>query len=326
MVIHFPDLRDAAPFVKSRPRLLSSYDTDKTLSNMPRMLHSHPHLEIFYIYEGKGGYLVDGQNYTVSRGDLIIFNAGVLHGELAQNPVPLHSYCIALTDVNCPAMQPDHLAMPGIVPIIRCGEDQALIETLMRALCHTEDRSSLRAPSAPDDPQILQPAVHSGDRLSSSAFPPSAGSVIDEANSRFCGALAYSVLVFCHNRLGGQHVPVGKARAEIVQAAKDYIDEHFTEELDFDALAEQLHISKYYFSHSFKRVTQYAPKQYQICRRIGEAQTLLMNTQLPVSEIGSRTGYPDACQFNTIFKKHVGLTPGRYRRAFLSYEESAFVY
>lgn len=282
MVIHFPDIRYVDVFVKSRPRIISAYITDEKLAGMPRMLHSHPHLEVFYVYAGSGNHLIGGTPYPVREGDLILFNAGVLHGEDPDNKEAIRSYCVALTNVYCRALPPNHLTMPDIHPIIHCTKEDS-IEEIMRTIC------------------LGRTSTH---------------------NALFCNSLATAVLCYCYDRLT-QKLPAGDgARYAIVRAAKDYIDAHFTEELSLDDLAGLLHANKYYLSHSFKKITHYSPKQYLTTRRIGEAQSLLMNSALPVSEIGSRTGYPDACHFNSIFKKYVGLTPGQYRRAFLSYQEA----
>ena len=70
--------------------------------------------------------------------------------------------------------------------------------------------------------------------------------------------------------------------------------------------------------------------QYVTRRRIGEAQNLLINTQLSITEIAANVGYNNSNNqeivkkidfsynnsnyFQNVFKKIVGYTPGSYRK------------
>ena len=64
------------------------------------------------------------------------------------------------------------------------------------------------------------------------------------------------------------------------------------------------------------------PMQYVIKRRIGEAQTLLMDTDLPVAVISEQLGYSNPWNFSTAFRKCVGMSPSQYREAFDSLHKS----
>lgn len=66
------------------------------------------------------------------------------------------------------------------------------------------------------------------------------------------------------------------------QRIKDYIDKHLRDEFSLQQMADALHVSPYYLAHICKEVTGYSP-QYVLRRRIGEAQTLLITTDLPVT-------------------------------------------
>ena len=54
--------------------------------------------------------------------------------------------------------------------------------------------------------------------------------------------------------------------------------------------------------------------QYVTRRRIGEAQNLLINTQLSITEIAANVGYNNSNYFQNVLKKIVGYTPGSYRK------------
>ena len=96
----------------------------------------------------------------------------------------------------------------------------------------------------------------------------------------------------------------------------EYLDCHYTESLSLDKIARYMHISTSYLSHLFKRETGLSPMQYVIHRRIGEAQSLLMETNLPVHLIEERLGFGSSCHLTSMFKKYVGIAPREYRRHF----------
>ena len=57
--------------------------------------------------------------------------------------------------------------------------------------------------------------------------------------------------------------------------------------------------------------------QYLLRRRIGEAQTLLISTDLPVTTIAGMVGYDTQSYFNLQFSKNVGMPPKKYRQNYL---------
>ena len=57
--------------------------------------------------------------------------------------------------------------------------------------------------------------------------------------------------------------------------------------------------------------------QYVLRRRIGEAQTLLITTDLPVTRIASQVGYDNPSHFNAQFSKAVGMAPRTFRKEYV---------
>ena len=95
---------------------------------------------------------------------------------------------------------------------------------------------------------------------------------------------------------------------------KIYIDKNYNENISLKSIAEAVNANQYYLSHIFKEETGFSPMQYVTRRRIGEAQNLLINTQLSITEIAANVGYNNSNYFQNVFKKIVGYTPGSYRK------------
>lgn len=58
--------------------------------------------------------------------------------------------------------------------------------------------------------------------------------------------------------------------------------------------------------------------QYTLRRRLGEAQTLLISTKMSITEISVAVGFGNPCHFNTMFSKHIGMPPSKYRSSYVA--------
>jgi AraC family transcriptional regulator len=95
----------------------------------------------------------------------------------------------------------------------------------------------------------------------------------------------------------------------------DYIQAHLGEATSLRRLAELAGLSPYHFARLFKRSTGRAPHQYVVWQRIERAKRLLAAGSLPLVQVAFRLGFPSQAHFTTVFRKHVGTTPGAYRQA-----------
>lgn len=93
-----------------------------------------------------------------------------------------------------------------------------------------------------------------------------------------------------------------------------YIDAHYLEDIRLEDIAEHVGMNPSYLSRVFRRTVGYAPIQYAIRRRIGQAQSWLVMTDKSVTEIAFLVGYNSVGNFHAAFLKTVGMTPQQYRR------------
>ena len=56
--------------------------------------------------------------------------------------------------------------------------------------------------------------------------------------------------------------------------------------------------------------------QYVQTLRIEEAKQMLERSDLSVDAVAEEVGYEDPTHFRRLFKRQVGVTPGRYRKRF----------
>lgn len=96
-----------------------------------------------------------------------------------------------------------------------------------------------------------------------------------------------------------------------------YMQEHMTEEISLNTLAEQFHLSAQYISQLFKNEIGVNFLVYLTNIRMEQAKKLLLSTPLSIAEVSERSGYSDYRVFTKVFKKTEGVTPSQYRRNFL---------
>lgn len=133
-----------------------------------------------------------------------------------------------------------------------------------------------------------------------------------------CQYLMLSLIDTCWSMLHRKEASVTELEHNLLgQRIKNYIDSCYTQEISLGSIAQHLHISPYYLAHVFKDMTGYAPMQYIVRRRIGEAQTLLISTHYSVTQIASFVGYDNPSHFNQLFTKNVGMSPREYRKNYI---------
>ena len=102
---------------------------------------------------------------------------------------------------------------------------------------------------------------------------------------------------------------------ERLRRVRDYIEAHLEENLSLTVLADIACLSPYHFSRSFKDSAGVGPQRYVIQRRLERAKTLLRRTHRPLAIIALEAGFADQSHLNSIFRREMGVTPGRFRAA-----------
>lgn len=94
-----------------------------------------------------------------------------------------------------------------------------------------------------------------------------------------------------------------------------YIDEHYSEGVSLEEVAEATGISRYYVSHLFKELMDNTFVGYVNELRLNHAAMLLVTTDSPIIEIASKSGFNNLSNFNRAFKMYFNKTPSTYRKS-----------
>ena len=98
-----------------------------------------------------------------------------------------------------------------------------------------------------------------------------------------------------------------------VTRISEYIEQHLTEDLSLNDVAEWIDLSPAYVSRIFKEGTGENFVEYLSERRVEQAELLLKNTHLSIKEVGFKCGFNNMQTFIRTFKKISGCTPSQYR-------------
>ncbi len=122
-----------------------------------------------------------------------------------------------------------------------------------------------------------------------------------------------------HLAMLSNQVVVQQENAEppVITRAKEYIQEHQTENLRLGHVAKAVNTSTFYFCKMFKKITGINFTDYLSRVRIEKSKNLLLNPNLRVSEIAFEVGFQSLTHFNRVFKKILGQSPTEYRAQLL---------
>ena len=258
------------------PRLEYICNVGPDSSTMPRSMHEHKNLaEILLLYGGAGIYIIDGERYTAKKGDLILYNSGAVHDEFGGSGNDLSTYCVAISNLKLANLPVNKILPKEFSPIMPTGE---YFDELLSIFMGIE-RESYRKSGA------------------------------ETANFLALALVAKICTMFeTHGIKRREKIPT------LSSMAKDFIDEHYTENIKLEDIANAVYTNVYNLSKVFKAEIGIPPMKYVILRRMGEAQILLINTDITITRIALRVGYNNSNYFQNVFKDFMKMTPKEYRK------------
>lgn len=276
------DVLKELPFEKE-PKLLYVSHPDPKNDYSPRFMHSHKNfVELILIVDGEADFFIDNRLWHVEKGDLVIYNREIVHDESRA----LEMYCMAVSDIKLPNLPCNVLTAVGQPFIFRTGSKEGPMTSHLSLMYNLLRENQNHA-------------------------------------KEHCQYLMLSFLLYVLDIIESRkEEPLTEAEQEerfLGLRTQEYIDHHYQENLTLNSIADSLHVNSYYLSHCFKKQIGYSPIQYLNKRRIGEAQTLLIMTTEPITDIALEIGYNSLGYFDRVFTKEIGLSPKQFREKYVFY-------
>ena len=106
----------------------------------------------------------------------------------------------------------------------------------------------------------------------------------------------------------GKQMPFARLRR-----VRTYLEEHLGEGLTLEALAKEAEMGPRQLLRAFTRYFGTPPHRYILQRRIEQAKERLRNSDQPLADIATETGFSSQSHFSSAFKRSVGVSPDVYR-------------
>lgn len=234
-----------------------------------------PHYRLYVATGGHASFLIGGRAHTLAAGGVVLVPPDTPH-EARHHPAAPLSAMIIEFDAR----------LHGILDVAEvCGLPVSLMPTPIRR------------------PKIAD----------------SAQAIVHHFTQRIPG---YQLAIHTHcvrllDLLWKEQLATGARGGELLRfrPVLQLVEQRYRERLTLRDLADSVHLHPAYFSASFKRAAGVGPHEYVARYRLERARDLLVASDLPLQEIARRTGFCDAAHLIRVFRRHEGVSPGRYRRA-----------
>lgn len=251
--------------------------------------HWHEFMEVTYVEDGRGCYYVNGQEYQVESGDLIVFNNVDVHSWVSSEKMQLLVMTFSpefITD-GTNIFEYDYL-----VPFVERGSNFknriAREETYTDEIGYTMRQIYLEYRERKLGYQLM-------------------------IKADVLRILTILVRHFQKEEPNGELLSVKKNQMKRLEKAFSYIKEHYKEKITLEEVAQVAYMSPNYFSTYFKKVAGKNLRDYLIGLRVQKAEELLKNSDMSVLEIAGACGFTNTSNFYRLYKKETGRPPGETR-------------
>ncbi|WP_110931686.1 AraC family transcriptional regulator [Paenibacillus bouchesdurhonensis] len=269
------------------------------VSPLFQRLHWHRALEINWITRGSGIYVINGQEYPFSAGDIFLINSEDLHRAYEGNDLEM----VILM------MEPSLLATEQrydpeiLLPFRDTGSN------FSNHISHDQPGSSRLANYI----EQIDAEFAAQRRSHPSIIRGLLLLLLGEINRSFRREAAGSNGKRGRS-LGTGHSHSGKRQLEQMRAVILAMETEISLPWTLKRLADIAHLSPSRFSALFNQVVGTSPLHYLVQLRLDYAVELLEQGELSVLEIAQQCGFRNLSNFNRLFLNYLGMTPTAMRK------------
>lgn len=269
------------------PTFLYTWKGTRARDSDEASYHSHDHLELAFILSGEGRYRFEDGIISVKEGDMLILNPGVKHQALAcpEAETPATEFFTGAADFQIPGYPANTLPTPEEGHVLHTAGElrQKLFKIYSameaeKAMCRQGRYFMLKA-------YLMQMMIL----------------VLREQCEPVAQTAGYAFESF--------------NKKDVVERMIDYFEDHYSEKISLDQIAENMYLSPFYISKIFKSETGDTPIRHLINIRLEKAREMLVGGHAgSIQEVAASVGYDDAYHFSKLFKKRYGMSPSQARK------------
>ena len=249
--------------------------------------HSHDFMEMFFIQSGTGNYLVEGELAAIEEGDLLIINPGIRHQSRTapETKFPATEFCVAFSDVRFRGIPENTMPLPGGTFLMRTtGEVRRKLVKLCASM--QEENAICRQGQYFMMKSYLMQMILLVIREQFEPVEKQKGCSFESVNKKY-----------------------------VVEQILDFFEEHYSDRISLEQIAENMYLSPFYISKIFKSETGDTPIRHLIDIRLEKAMELFKEGVTgSIQEVAASVGYDDAYHFSKLFKKRYGISPSQAKK------------
>jgi len=238
-------------------------------------MHTHNMCEVYVFLNGRASFRIEGSEYRLERGDLLVMRPAEAHCIQVQADHPYERLSMHFEPLLFDRIDPEH----------------RLLRVFM-------DREAGRF-----------------NRFSAAEFPDQNYRVMltQLMQPENCQRLnIVAVLLPLLNQLYQLYLQRDElapaTESTLLFQVIRHINEHLSDTLSLDALCEQFYISKPQLCRSFKHTTGASVGEYITAKRLLKAQSML-RAGSPPTQVCTACGFNDYSAFYRAYRKHFGVSP-----------------
>lgn len=271
------------------PKLSCAHNTSSRRTDN-FLIHTHTLYEVYYYVgeEGVADYLVEGTEYHLRPHTVILLSPGVFHGIRVNNTQVYDRYTVHFS--------PELLGIERRQLLLSCFQSTEL--TSGQIYFEGADAFNMRGVF-----EAFITCAHHTPELSEALAPA------------LLEALLARVLIMSRARFplaGPDEARRPERGNQTVEAIIAYLNEHFTQPITLDMLAERFFISKHYMNRAFYKATGTSVIDYLLKKRVTYAQQLIING-VYAAQAAAQAGFNEYTSFYRAYVKRFGHAPSRDR-------------
>ena len=254
--------------------------------------HEHVFSELVFILKGEAVHICNDRKFPVSAGDVLLIHPGAVHA-YDHDMESLELFNV-LYDAN-------RIIMPRL-DIHR----YQLFKKIFPESLQAGKELSCAEPVIHLEPDKLQNVRNILDNMAAEAESPYIGHVFATMT-----CFMQLLLMLCRY---SHAVDSPVAGNEVFSRAIKYIHEHYTQKINIRDIAVHARCSVRNLYRFFAQSAGCTPGEYMMQLRLTKASSLLLNSQMNISEIAFASGFNDGNYFSKKFHDMTGTTPGNFRK------------
>ena len=252
--------------------------------------HIHPAIEMLYIQGGEYLVSIDNEEIRAYSGELIFFRANTIHSVQLVGEQSGSYYVLKIN--------------PSLLSHIFPGKEQMRLTSPFLLKNRNELSHFSSAEISPNFKEIFCRMIDSLDLPATSFF----------ITERALASLLLLEMLSSMLPVTDDNAEITEKNVSLIYECVDHINKNYASDITAEDCARMLHISYSYFARLFRAVMGKTFKEYLVSIRLAKAKSILLSTQIPITDVAIACGYTNLSYFISEYKKEFGKTPRHERR------------